>query len=220
MKSKIGRGALFGLTGTLVIYIILVTQSGSQVLLFGYTISKWWLVPLVTVAFSLVGYDVAKKHESIDIHSHGKYPANLLSNLYQCPFYFDGVYCATREGLLQAFKTKFLNEQLWLCSLTGYEVQKTGQEYNNWKKDQILYWKGKTYKRDSEEYWDLLKRVFDLENISLDVVAALLATRNRKLIHSIGKSDITDTILTEEEFCSLMTNARSKLKEKGLAYIG
>ncbi len=160
-----------------------------------------------------------KNKEVIDIDSRGEYPADVLSNLHECPFYFDGVYCASREGLLQAFKTQFVNEQVRLCGLSGREAQKAGQQYNNWKDDQFLYWKGRSFKRDSGEYQELLKGVFNPENMSLDEIVALLSTGNKKLVHSVGKSDIRDTVLTEQEFCTLMMNARDILREKGLGYI-
>ncbi len=154
----------------------------------------------------------------ININSRGKYPTNVLSNLYECPFYLDDVYCASREGLLQAFKTQFVNEQMRLCGLSGREAQRFGQEYNYWKDDQFLYWKGGCFERDSGEYQELLKRVFNPENMSLEVITALLSTGNKKLVHSVGKSDIRDTVLTEQEFCALMMNARDILREKGLRY--
>ncbi len=163
--------------------------------------------------------DGKKNNEVINIDSRGEYPANVLSNLHECPFYFDGVYCASREGLLQAFKTQFVNEQVRLCGLSGREAQKSGQQYNNWKDDQFLYWKGKSFERGSQEYQELLKGVFDPENMSLDVIIALLSTDNKKLVHTIGKSDVADTVLTEQEFCALMMNARDILREKGLRYL-
>lgn len=179
----------------------------------------WFMIPMASFIGWLAGMVFAAEG-TVDINSRGEYPAYPLSNLYQCPFYFDGVYCATREGLLQAFKTKFINEQQRICGLSGREAQKAGQQYNNWKDDQILYWKGKSFRRDSKECWDLLVLVFNPENMSLDVVVALLVTHNKRLIHSIGKSDMTDTVLTEQECCLLMTNARTQLKEKGLGYVG
>ena len=219
MSIRIFKAVAIGSLATAISY--LGAAHGSEHIISWHNfINDWQLISGLLLVFTILIFWAIGNEETVDIDSQGEYPAYPLSNLYQCPFYFDGVYCASREGLLQAFKTEFINEQVRLCGLPGSIAQKAGQQYNNWKDDQFLYWHGKSYKRDSQEYWDLLLRVFDPENMSVDVLAALLATHNRELVHSIGKSDITDTVLTELEFCSLMTIARTKLKEKGLAYIG
>ncbi len=179
----------------------------------------WFSIPVMACIGGLSGMIFATE-DIVDINSRGDYPAYALSNLYQCPFYFNGIFCASREGLLQALKVSDVDEQIRLCSLSGYEAQQAGQNYNNWKENQLLHLQGEVYKRDSEKCQHLFKRIFDSENMSLDVVAAILSTHNKKLIQSIGKSDITDTVLTEQEFCLLMTDVRTQLKEKGLAYIG
>jgi len=212
--------SIFGLCGVVVGLVYIVIFSKLQHISYEQALSEMWFMILAVVALGyFLGY-IRAELEPVDINSRDEYPSYALSNLYQCPFYFDGVFCTSREGLLQAFKTNLIHEQERLCGLLGHEAQKAGQEYNNWKDDQVLYWKDKSFKRDSKEYWDLLVRVFDPENMRLDVVAALLATRNRKLIHSIGKVDINDTVLTEQELCLFMTNARIQLKEKGLVYVG
>ncbi len=185
----------------------------------GALAEMWFMIPVMAFMGWFTGI-VFVKRGVVDINSRGDYPAYVLSNLYQCPFYFNGIFCASREGLLQALKVSDIDEQIRLCSLLGYEAQQVGQNYNGWKENQLLHLQGEVYKRNSEKYQHLLKRIFDSENMSLDVVAALLSTHNKKLIHSIGKSDITDTVLTEQEFCLLMTGVRTQLKEKGLAYIG
>lgn len=49
-----------------------------------------------------------------------------------------------------------------------------------------------------------------------DFQKALLATSDKTLYHTMGKSDPTRTILTEEEFCELLTKIRTALKKKQL----
>ena len=208
---------LAGLCGVLVMSIIIWVDGGSE----SFVQYKWWWLCagfVGGVAIWLI--HIREYFTEIDIGSRNKWPANVLSNFHDNPFYFDGIYCASIEGLLQAFKTKYANEQIRLCGLPGPEAQEAGREYNDWKDSQYLHWNGKSYERGSVEYWELLLRVFDIENMSSDKIAGLLATGNRKLVHSIGKNDKTQTILTEDEFCRLLTIARAKLKEKGLAYIG
>jgi hypothetical protein len=217
---KIIRGFIAGMVGVIVTalgiavyakrgYFVQNVQDNGLLLAAGF---------IVAVIIWFVYFQVY--FTEVDIHSRGKWPANVLSNFHDNPFYFDGIYCASFEGILQAFKTKFVNEQARLCGLSGRAAQKAGQEYNNWKESQYLYWNGESYERGSAEYWELLLRVFDIENMNIDKITALLATGNRKLVYSIGKKDKPQTVLTEDEFCRLLTIARVRLKEKGLVYIG
>ena len=46
------------------------------------------------------------EQKTIDIHSKGDYPANVLSNFYPNEFELDGVRCASMEGFLQSLKFK------------------------------------------------------------------------------------------------------------------
>ena len=225
MLKRCLKSVFVGILGIILCYMLPLIYSNPNIdNLWNAIVLDLPIIGIVFVVFVVLSYESfftsnKSKKEVIDIDSRGEYPANVLSNLHECPFYFDGVYCASREGLLQAFKTQFVNEQVRLCGLSGREAQKSGQQYNNWKDDQFLYWKGKSFERGSQEYQELLKGVFDPENMSLDVIIALLSTDNKKLVHTIGKSDVADTVLTEQEFCALMMNARDILREKGLRYL-
>jgi hypothetical protein len=54
-------------------------------------------------------------------------------------------------------------------------------------------------------------RAYDALSQNNDFKKALLATGQEILTHSIGKSDSSDTILTEEEFCSRLMKLRNKI---------
>lgn len=43
---------------------------------------------------------------------------------------------------------------------------------------------------------------------------ALLSTGGKRLYHSMGNPDATQTILTEKEFCSILTELRKELYDK------
>lgn len=45
---------------------------------------------------------------TLDIHSKGLYPSNVLSNLCDNGFCFDGIVCGSMEGFLQSLKAKAL----------------------------------------------------------------------------------------------------------------
>jgi len=82
----------------------------------------------------------------------------------------------------------------------------------NWKKKQILYWRGKEIKRKSKEYQDLLDRAYlAMFNQSEGFKKALKASIGMTLEHSIGKSKESDTVLTKSEFCKRLVYLRSLL---------
>lgn len=60
---------------------------------------------------------------TIDVFSSGAYPANVLSNFYPNAFVFDGVPCASMEGLLQSLKTKDPTLQRKVCGSVGKEAK-------------------------------------------------------------------------------------------------
>ena len=139
---------------------------------------------------------------TIDIYSKKLGPAGRLSNFTKRCFVFDGIECRSIEGVLQSFKFKNISEQRIICGLWGIQAKLTG-EIANWKENQILYWNGAEYPRDSLEYQMLLDRLYvsvfeQDEGFRKDISRV----RGRRLIHSIGSDDPTNTILTEEEFIS------------------
>ena len=144
----------------------------------------------------------------MNIKSGGKYPANALSNFAPHPFIIDGVECNSMEGFLQGLKFKSVEMQEYVCTLVGRAAKKKGSN-KNWKQTQTLYWRGVEYKRNSEEYQDLLDKVYTcMYNDSNSFRKALEASNGATLTHSIGKNKIKDTILTTTEFCSRLTMLR------------
>jgi len=151
----------------------------------------------------------------MEVASKSGYPYSALSNFSPHPFVFDGVECASMEGLLQAFKFEKEHIQVEVCKLVGYAAKSRGGAHNShWKRQQKLWWKGKAYDRDGKEYQELLDRAYDALAENTSFQKALLATGNAILRHSIGKSNPKDTVLTEREFCSRLMKLRIKIKAK------
>lgn len=148
----------------------------------------------------------------MDIGSGKGFPSANLSNFSPHPFIFDGVECASMEGLLQSFKFKEPEMQKEVCKLVGKAAKFKGKK-KKWWREQILFWQGQEFKRDSQEYQDLLDRAFDALATNTSFQNALLATQNATLTHSIGKSKQSETVLTKQEFCSRLTKIREKLKK-------
>ena len=149
---------------------------------------------------------------TMDIGSKCKYPLDVLSNFTKTNLVYDGVQINSIEGFLQSLKTPDINKQQEICLLVGYKAKKAG---NKLKKKNIfdgehLYWQGKTLLRNSNEYQEMLKKIF-AKKYTEDIKFrnALNKTGNYSLTHSIGKNDPSQTILTENEFITLLTSLRN-----------
>jgi predicted NAD-dependent protein-ADP-ribosyltransferase YbiA (DUF1768 family) len=148
----------------------------------------------------------------VDIGSGEGFPSAALSNFAPHPFVFDGVECNSMEGLLQSFKFSNPEIQKEVCKLVGKQAKFKGKK-KKWFRTQTLYWQGQEFKRESEEYQQLLDRAFAALATNTSFQKALLATGNATLTHSIGKSKPSETVLTKSEFCSRLTRIREQLKK-------
>jgi hypothetical protein len=103
--------------------------------------------------------------------------------------------------------------QAHVCTLVGKKAKFKGKP-KKWYKTQTLWWKGLELKRNSQEYQGLLDAAFTALATNTKFIKALTATNNAVLKHSIGKSDISRTILTTSEFCSRLTKIRDGIEIK------
>lgn len=142
--------------------------------------------------------------KAINVWSSSKYPSDVLSNLANNGFVFDGIECLSMEGFLQSLKYKNPEEQKSICALTGKNA-KAKTINDSWKLDQKVYWKGKTIDRLGPEFQSLIRRAYQALFEQNEVFrTALLLTKDKKIYHVNGKSDPRDTILTEKEFCDIL----------------
>ena len=82
----------------------------------------------------------------------------------------------------------------------------------DWKKDQTLHWKNTLYKRNSQEYSDLIKRAFETKFQASEIFRdALKSTKGYTLTHKCGNNNPEETVLTEEEFINQLNMLRDKL---------
>ena len=151
----------------------------------------------------------------MDIGSGAGFPEASLSNFSPHPFVFDGVECASMEGLLQSLKFSNPDMQKHVCTLVGKKAKFAGKK-KKWWRTQTLFWQGIEMRRDSAEYQRLLDKAFDALSQNTSFARALLATGDAKLTHSIGKSRQSETVLTHAEFCSRLTAIRARLRSSGL----
>lgn len=147
---------------------------------------------------------------AVDIHSKGKWPSYMLSNFYPHEFEFDGTKCGSIEGFLQAIKRNDANFQTMICALSRKEAKMRSTQ--TWQKEQNLYWSGKTYNRHGNQYQFLIRRVYRTMLAQCPKFReALKATGDKTLFHTIGNMDPHKTVLTEKEFCKILTELREKL---------
>ena len=150
---------------------------------------------------------------TLDIRSNGLYPSNVLSNLCSNGFRIDRVVCGSMEGFLQSLKQQEKSKQLQICSMKGGNARK--HSVTSWQTDQIVWWKGKAYDRQSEEYQKLIRRAYQaMFDQSERFRVALMQTRGITLIHSSGEENPYKTILTEKEFCQILTELRENYDKR------
>ena len=143
----------------------------------------------------------------MDIGSGNGYPESSLSNFAPHPFIIDGVECNSMEGFLQSLKFESIDMQKYVCTLVGKTAKFKGKK-KKWYRTQTLYWQGKSIKRDSDEYQNLLNKAYNALNKNEGFRKALLATNNANLTHSIGRSNTNETVLTSSEFCKRLMHLR------------
>lgn len=149
----------------------------------------------------------------MDIGSGSGFPSATLSNFAPHPFVIDGVECNSMEGFLQSLKFSNPEMQKEVCKLVGKAAKFKGKK-KKWWRTQTLWWQGVEIARNSEEYQNLLDRAFNALAQNSGFRAALLATGNSVLTHSIGKTKITETVLTRQEFCSRLMKIREELRKE------
>lgn len=144
---------------------------------------------------------------AIDIHSKGKWPSYALSNFYPHEFVFNGVKCGSMEGFLQAIKTADFERQKMVCALSRNDAKMRSTD--TWKKEQNLFWDGKTYNRHGYRFQFLLRRAYrEMLKQCPKFKEALQATGTKRLYHTIGNPNPHDTIITEKELCDILTELR------------
>jgi predicted NAD-dependent protein-ADP-ribosyltransferase YbiA (DUF1768 family) len=146
---------------------------------------------------------------TLDIRSKAPFPAGALSNFAAHKFTIDGITCASMEGFLQSLKIEDVVEQQRVCALVGETAQKAGRRHD-WATRGTLWWRGAPIDRLSDAYQALLNRAYEALFAQSDMFrAALAATGDHRIAHTIGKSDPCDTILTTEEYCTRLEQLRA-----------
>ena len=151
---------------------------------------------------------------TINIHSKWSYPSCALSNFAAYKFYVDNVECNSMESFLKSLKFEDPQQQREICLLTGIQANIKGNE-KDWKSIQTLYWQGEKYGRESRENKVLLQVAYSSLLCDEVFCKALLSTSDKTLRYTVGGDNPKETILTEREFCDILTrfrNAQARLR--------
>lgn len=145
----------------------------------------------------------------INIYSKGKYPSNELSNFAYHSFDFDGfknIPCM--ESFLQSLKFEDTDEQKRILYMPAKAAKSKGshQQWDIW-----LYWKGEKINRFSKDYYSLLSSAYHSLLKNNEFREALIYSRNKVLIHTIGRSLRRNTVLTWWEFVIILTRLRREI---------
>ena len=127
--------------------------------------------------------------------------AKRLSNLYPYKFVFYGQEYGSFEAFLQSIKFVTEEEKQHIYPMYGVQAFKAGQAGNAWKLNQILFHQNRGYERSSRNYQILISRAYDaLFEQNPDFQQALRQSRAAELRHDFGKTDMTDSVLTQVEY--------------------
>lgn len=160
-----------------------------------------------------VYYSPKSTDKNWDICFKFNYPYNVLCNFTATQFKHQGVNIQSMEGFLQSLKVKDQKTQEKICTLPGFMAKKVGnylKHSNNFDRVTV-YWQGKQYDRNSEEFKQVISEAYDSKFTQDRTFRTILkSSKGRKLTHTIGKNDPVETILTEDEFIEHLNNLRSK----------
>lgn len=149
----------------------------------------------------------------INIYSKGRYPANMLSNFASHSFDFDdykGIPCM--EGFLQSLKFQDTAEQQRVLYMKAKEAKEYGSK-RSW--DRYLYWKGTKVDRFSKEYQSLLEKAYRSMLANPNFKQALVDSKRKILLHTIGKTMRKNTVLTSWEFVRILYKLRTDVRRNG-----
>lgn len=158
------------------------------------------------------------KIKSSDISTIGRHPEDILSNLCGNDFCIDDVQCGCMESVLQslAFRDDYVQHKI--CRMKSMELNNVTNNCE-WQKDQIVWWKGLPMDRQSPEYLDFISEAYQSMFLWCGRFRdALMGTVGKQLLYDSGKNDPNKTILTDHEFCKILTDLREFHKGKSLNY--
>ena len=140
----------------------------------------------------------------------------VLSNLFPLKFKFRGKKVNSIEGVLQGIKYKDKKTQNKVLKYSGIDAYHTrvANEQDFWGNTQKLYWQGKEFDRNSNEYQLFIDELYISASKNPLYQRFLLSTGDKYLLHHIGKENPNETVLTRDEYEIRLNTLREFLREK------
>jgi hypothetical protein len=152
--------------------------------------------------------------EILDIKYKNSGLSSELSNLYPHSFNIDGYDMASMESFLQSLKIPYIEIKKDVFKFYGYDAWQIGVHYD-WRKKQELYWVETPIDRHSQEYLDLITRAYDcLFEQNEDFRISLKNSTKYTLEHTIGGTNVNETIMTRKEFIFQLNRLRNTFNKK------
>ncbi len=142
---------------------------------------------------------ISEKWINVGYNISGTYP-KLLSNLFPYKFKFQGYYLNSLESFFQAIKFKETKLQKKIFKYSGKEALVLKEATNfDWSIEGYIYFKGKKIKRTSQEYDDLIDKLY-ISAIQNSFYRNVIKKCPLPIIHVLGKTNKNETVFTRYEF--------------------
>ena len=127
------------------------------------------------------------------------------------PFVYHGYKVNSVNSLLLALRCSDIEKQKVLSQLSVDKIKEAFKDIKFKYAPRTLYWNGQIIKRDSKEYQELIKRAYKAKYFAdSSFRIALRETKQHPLDHTKGKTCITETVLTKDEFLSNLLSLRKR----------
>lgn len=125
-------------------------------------------------------------------------------------FNFEGEMISSVNAFLMAIKVNNHEIQNLILKMPQENLKTISKNITPKYQIRDLYWNGKIIKRDSKEYQELLDKAYK-QRFKSDFLfrKALKDSKGYTLIHTRGKTDISDTVLTQSEFLQRLNKLRN-----------
>lgn len=151
-----------------------------------------------------------RRGKALNVRAVRDNPLHVLSNCCAHGFFFDGVFCRSMESFLQALKWEEPGRQRQICAMDACEAKAGAIE--GWLANQTVWWRAEAIDRQGSAFQALIRKAYHAmfeQNEGLR--EALASMRNTKLYYDSGRQDPRKTILTDAEFCSILTEMRESV---------
>lgn len=148
--------------------------------------------------------------KAINIGINNDYPADVLSNLSDNAFLFDGIPCGSMEGFLQSLRHGEPAMQRRVCLMDG----RAARQFNGNLTGEQLWWKGRQMRRNSRELNRLVADAYKAMFIqNYDFQTALLTTFGKRLYYSTEVVGNGEPVISDRKICNILCDLRDKSQE-------